>query len=745
MPTITVQTAQGLKEVTIDDAASPEQIEEVADEVAAQFSRPSLSRAQQVAVGQEAALPAAAETGRAAASGIAEGVRRLGGGAKQFAGWLSDIYTGLAEDTGPINVRTKEAKATAAELLRRANADFEAKEAGINMDARGVAAGATELAALGLGGEAALPRATTLLGGIAKNFAAGGIGELLNFKTSDTFAKPGDAAAAGTVSAMLGVAPSVVPATLNGMARRYLAASADRRGETARLAAEAAMPGTVFTVGQSGIPQLQALEKASYNSDLINFYADQSANYVERFAATFDQQLPAGLSAAGAFTATRTRAETALKNLRRNASAAWDAGMAEAQRIADTLVTTPQGAAAAQAGPDAGIRFRDDFGPQLEGGPRRLPPPQQNPRAPPLDTDPENTGRIPIFNLREQLRREIADATDPLANLGGEGALSAGAIAALRGVQQGGSLSIQQYSSLLKGLTRLSRHEDPVRRAAAGKLRDALEADIDVLAREGGPTTNAAVRQVLETRAAYRQMMLQAEAMGNHAAFRMLGYNPQTRRFDDLGDITNQEAYTRFQKLAPERQEAFREFARQNAPELLVAFRQQAVDDVVRRSINPNRAAVDSREDLSLMLDALVHPPGHELAGRLRSPGLWNAEERRRLEGVVDGIRTINNFRPELLRGGTAILPADVAPNIVSMNGIFIARQFARYLTGERGGEFLTDPRLLEGLRIINRSTTGSTVNMAARASLLSWLGTDAEQQYLGEERKALEQPNVGQ
>jgi hypothetical protein len=186
-------------------------------------------------------------------------------------------------------------------------------------------------------------------------------------------------------------------------------------------------------------------------------------------------------------------------------------------------------------------------------------------------------------------------------------------------------------------------------------------------------------------------------------------------------DVTAEQLLGRFQGLSPARQAEARGFMEGHAQPLLAQMKQAAVNDAVQKAGRVGPAS-DSPQDIMRFVDALFDSRNGDM---LRTHGLWTGQELQSINEVRDGLRVIlNNPGPSAGRAGTALMPADVAPNLISRSAIFVARQAARWLTGSQGSRFFTDPTILEYVtRIRNTDGTAQTV---ARTALLQYLHDNA-------------------
>jgi hypothetical protein len=617
-----------------------------------------------------------AQGARNATAGVKEGGRMLWAGLKQFGANTQDAYNlfvkGVPSDyekqirdpaTNALLKRevglletSKAMPVIAEEMLREQLQIAEDREAGINIPARNTAAGATQLGALALAPEAALPRATTMVGGMLKNSAAGGLGGALEFD-----AEPSNNALLGAGAApVLGFVPSVVPAVKNYVGRALAKVSRDGR-TAARLASARKVSDVDFSLAQmTGVPELKTLERAAYDSDQVNFFADQTDKFIADAVKALRQPIKGGQTLEGDFLVARTKAEAALSAQRMNASKGYEDGIAMAEGM--------------------------------------------------------SPGYIQADNLRTAFEGVKKQSEDTLAN-GGKTIISKEFLGELSKVftnpKTGGprALSTQELARTLRGLTVIQKSDDAVERALGSKLREAIDADLDAVAQGGN--IDKATKQLLDTRAEYRRAAQANELLATSASYKLLGVDEPGYGPDEL--------VARLKTFTPEKRGTIRTFMEQNSPELLLSMKDAVVRDAAKRA-QTVREAADSQQSLDQMLDAMFDAKN---GFDMRTAGVWNADELKRIESIKDGMRVIANNRPAVGGAGTPIKPEDIAINLVSRSGIFGARQAVRVLMSTKASQFFLDPRVHARMTKINRSTTGSPVNLMARAALLDLMQTD--------------------
>lgn len=618
-----------------------------------------------------------AQAGRDIMAGVPEGGRRIWAGLKQTGAEIKDAYNlfvkgkpthtenAVRATNGQLIRRenemldsTKTKPVIAEELMRRQLQEAEDVAAGASRTGRNAVAKTVELGTLALAPEAALPRATTLTGGMLKNSAAGAIGGGLEFD-----AQPNSNALIGATAApVFGVVPSLIPAVKNYVGRALARVSADGRTSARVAAAREALPNVDYSLAQvTGVPELKTLERAAYDSKMVNFFADQTDKFVEDAVKVLRQPMKDGQTLANDFVAARARADKNLHDFKQAANINYDNGMAEAARISEKVV----------------------------GGAR---------------------AQVPAFT--EQLKVVAQEARDPIS-AGGQQVLSEKFIRGLQSATAKGNLTMHELARTLKGLTNLHMNGTPVQKAMAKRLHDALDADLDRLAADGALTADDATKQILETRAEYRRAQNLIRELGESGAYKLLGVSEPSASADEL--------VQKLQSFTPEKRASIRDYMESNSPELLVSMKDAVVRDAAKRAATIREAA-DSQQSLDQMMDAMFDAKnGYDM----RTSGIWNAEELKRIEGIKDGMRVIANNRPALGGSGTPIKPEDVAINLVSRHSAFVARQLTRILMSAKASQFFTDPRVYERLTKMRRSTTGSPTNLIARAALLDLMQDD--------------------
>jgi len=648
------------------------------------------------------------------AAGLEAG-KRIWSGFKQVGGNLADMtdalwsgkpYIGpdvrLADGTiirGDGLETSRARKTTAEEVVRRQVAVNEAAEGGLDPDVFNTMSAVGETGAWAVAPEFAGPKAVTMTGAAAKNAWAGFLGATGQFNAADD--KTGDIVLGTTLGPVLGVVPSLAPSVKNylGQALRNAPANAGAAAEgMAR-----AMPNTPVSLAQrTGIPELIALERAAYDSKLVNFFADQTDKAIADIVA---YTRVAGVP--GGDLTRRTQGYAAAMNaklgrLSAQASENWDMGLADVAAMERALIPQP-------GAPKGPTTYVQGGVPQTQG--------------------PVNVGigggrlNMPADNFRSQLDAQLAMARNRVEkNVTPEARQRLEAIDAL--VRKGGKagLSAQDLSSLLKGLNAMGSSGKAGDAAAAHHLRTALFADIDNLAQSGSGAQSDVAQRLLDVRAEYKRAMAAKDALAENEVYKLLSVDSDlSGAAQRRAAPTASELLDGYGRLSPERQVAARAFMETNAPKLLAQMKDATIQRAVRRARSLD-AAPDSRQSLDQLVDNMFDPAN---GYSLRNAGLFSPEELKRFEDVKDGLRIIATNRPGIRGAGTRILPEDVAINLVVRHAGFMARQATRMLMGSQASAIFTNPAIYENLIRMKQSTTGTASNLLARAALLEALQTE--------------------
>jgi hypothetical protein len=557
--------------------------------------------------------------------------------------------------------------------LRQTVQTEEDRARGVNIPDRNAAAGATQLGTLALGPEAALPRATTLTGAMLRTTGAGAAGNLGAFDENNNGTRNQiiNAAAGPVIGGALGLASSLK----NVVGRALVRVSQGTRSGNSFADAVKTIPSlaeNATLTQRTGVPELKTLERSVYDSRMVEHYAKQTDDFVVDAVNALKQPVKDGQNLADDFVAARTKASVALRNMKMNASSGYDRGIEQAKTQASRV--TVGGALA------------------------------------PVPT--------PNFS---QTAAKIVEQARATASRGLAAPLPEKYMAQLQKVAQGGATTPKDLVDVLQDLTALKNdRNNPVGQALAGKMRDALDGDLqkleDMRADPTMPQLDDSVKTILDTRKEYRRAQDAIRQLSDSASYKLLGLNKKTGGVDATAD----DALANLKAMTPEKRDSVRRFLDDNSPDLLVSLKDAVVKDAAKRA-GTVRAAADSQQDLDNLLDGMFDAKnGYDM----RTSGLWNAEELKSIEGIKNGMRTVANNRPTVGSAGTPVKPEDVAINLVSRSAPFIARQMTRVLTGAQGSKFFTDPRVYERLSKINRSTTGPA-GLLARASLIDILNTD--------------------
>lgn len=618
-------------------------------------------------------------------TGIEEGGRQFLGGMKQLGASAQDAYNVLVHGkrareeemitkSDGTRVRLHDLvddsaeKKTIAEEMQRQQVQQEVdRQKGANIPDRNFSAKATQLAAAVGGPEVALPRATTMTGAMLRNATAGNIGNATIFDADG--GSLSDAGIASAAPAVFGIIPALAPAVKNYVGRAFQRLT--NAGRTSPRVAEFAgvMPETAKTLTlaqRTGVPELITLERAASNSDMVNHFADQTDKFANEMVGILRQPVREGQTLSNDFVAARARADHNLKQFKIAASNNYEAGIQEARRIAS------------------------------EGGAGNVIP---------VDTfrDQMRTTFEKVRGLRERGVKSAIFSNRFMNNLEGY-------------FEQKTSLNTRELTDTLVDLTAMQKAKDPLTRKMAGEMRNALDQDLQRIEDTGTFEADDAVKTILETRAEYKRGQQLIGELGDSAGYKLLGVADR--------DVAPDTVLQKFKGFTPEKRAEVRNFLEENSPDMLTTLKQAAVDEVAAGA-KTIRAGADSQTDLNALTDAMFNPKGFDL----RTAGLWNADELKRIEGIKQGLRSIANNRPNVGPAGTPIKPEDIAINAVSQHPAFLARALARVMMSVKGAKFFTDPAIYERLRTINRSTSGGPTNMLARAALLDYLQTDYMEQ----------------
>jgi len=667
----------------------------------------------------EAAREANVQVGKAILPGMAEGGRQLLGGLKQAGAGLNDFFNAFVYGKpyrGP-DVRlpdgaiirggdlesSRHKQETANEILRQVNQKQAFIDTNVDPEIAGKVATGTQLGALAIAPEMIGPRAVTMGGAAVRNTVTNAAAAGLQFDADSS--KGNDILAGAAMGPVFGIVPSAVPAAKNMIGRALTAAAANPRVKSAYNAARRTLKTTDYSLAQvAQVPQVMALERASYNSDAVEFYAKQTDDIVKDFVHAIGENIPAGKNLGNEFIRTRQGMTGALKAAHTNASKGYDEGMAEAKRLADR-VQAPQG-------PASGPRAPETF---TQGVPA-LPENVVDIRTAKA-RGPKPTGaQVPVSNFQSQAAAVFEDARR-VQPAGGR-PLRTDWMRSMESKLAKGHLTVQETADLLKDITALQKMDGPSR-AYRFKLREALERDLDLVEQNAGAATDDAVRTMVETRQEYKRAMQTLDAMQDSAAYKLLGV-----KNDGNLDLTSDQLLGRFKAIGPERQVEVRNFLRDTNHDMLDALRTEAVRDAVRTSQGPLLPAADSRASFEALDDALFD----KNKGVFRTAGLWDRAEGEKLNDIRDGLRLVTAERPFLKGPGTQIKSEDVAINLVARHSGFVARQLTRYLMSSKAHVFFTDPNVRAMLMKVNRTTTGTPTNLLARAALLSYLQDNCDE-----------------
>jgi hypothetical protein len=494
-----------------------------------------------------------------------------------------------------------------------------------------------------------MPRATTVVGALAKNFLSGGIGGALTFDPEGS--KMDDTLGGAGASAAIGLVPSLTPALRNMIGRSLARINSEGRTAARVAAMQSVLPNTKVSLAQrTGVPELSYLEHRAYNLDQINFFADQTDQFISDAAKALQQPLRKGQTLSADAAVMKEAMDDHIKAIKRNASQTYEYGISKAATL---------------AGPDT---------------------------------------TVPIQNFRNQ-NRAVIDEAKSYARVREAPPIKESYITHLEGLLDPSkqAMTVPELSRTLKELTALQSSDDPIAKALGTRLRNqGLEADLDAL--QVVPQTDNAIKTMLDARSEYRRAMQSANVLSDAAVYKL------------LGDATEPAAMIKnLQSYGPSKQEAVRDFLVKHNPTMLHSLRQEVVNDAVQKA-GVIRAGADAQKDLDQFERALFE------GDRFRTSGLWSPAEMKKVDAVKEGLRVIKNTRPNVGSAGTPIAPEDIAINLVSRSEPFMARLVARAFTGTRAADMFTDPTIYAIMTKLDRSTTGTATNLAARAALMSYL-----------------------
>lgn len=629
------------------------------------------------------------EQSEALASGTLEAPKRIAGGLKQFAGGLQDMYNMFVKGKPYYNPETRQyldssavKQATIVEAAREKVSELEAVDAGVNPKLRDTVASIQETAALTAATEAGIARgATTLSGNLIRQATASGAQAALQFDAEGN--KGTDIIVGASAQGAFSTLASLSSAVGNMVARGVGSRVAGSRTEQAVANAAAVLPNFKPTLAQrTGIPEIKTLEQAAYNSALVKTYADQNDQMVQDIASVLQQPVKPGQDLNTDFIRAREVAKVNLDKMVQSRIKLWEDGMSNVKGL------TPK-------------------------------------------TGPRN---IPAQNLVQQFDKENTDMKNVLKNMGTT-SVNAKARIALEGLllpknklkdPTRTGIGVDKFADLLQGFSKLERETtDPSVRAFARRMRGAMDKDVQNLSSYQGPALPA-VQELLQVRTEYQRAAMLEKLMKDSTTYRLLGVGQKK----GAEVPTSAELLDRFSKFPTEMQKQFRAWAEQRSPEILNTMRDKVIKDAVQNSKTITEAR-DSQVSLDQLTDSLFDKNrGYDL----RTSGLWGPSDQAKFEGIREGLRVIANQRTSARGAGTAIKAEDVAINIISRSGPFVARQLARVFYGTKAANFLQDPRAYEYLTTI-RKTSGPT-QLSARMGLMELLQDeyDADSSPLAEE-----------
>ncbi len=676
MPTITVQTAQGPKRVTVDDGATQAQIEEVADMVAEQYARREPARPQEPVVGGAGEMTGTIDmdTARGIAAGAGEALQRGIGAAKQAAGNFADVFTEFVYGTPAVNsprtpvdpANSRGRRATIAELERRTVAKELAAQAGVPTKLRDGAAAvfsAAPWAAAGLVGPMA--RAETMGGAVLKNSVLAAGEASLQFDADGS--RLDDVLGATGLTAGVTAASAALPAGANKVVQSVKTITEGSRAEAAYQQAVAEIGPFFVSLGQrTGIPFIRALESQGFDSQLQEFYAKQAEGIVTRTAELLRQPaLSPSSSLDGAFLAARSKMEGNISGLRQARNQIWVDGANQLKL---------------KAGQGTGYNL------------------------------------LPAGNFRRTAAAIISDARNPLRNITRD-ILPRRVAATLEGVTgKAGPMRVTDAADLLIGINKLTGSGDPQQVALGSRLKDAIYKDLEAV--DPQMYSKEAADAVLKMRDDYARGSALIVGLQDSVTYRMLGLSPTV----DAAPVEPQAMLDAFAGLEPVRQNEVRKWMVRNSPETLLQMRQSLVDSAVRRAgtIGP---ASEAQIDLEKFANALTAP---KEGNAIRGLNLFTPGEQNRLNGIKRALTILKNVaEPNAGKARAPVGLDDVAGVAVSLSPTFFARNIGRILTGNKSSEFLTDPEAYAKLTTYVNTRAGTFSRLeqdGARLALAEYL-----------------------
>ncbi len=618
----------------------------------------------------------------ALATGVPEGLRRVAGGVKQFAGGLQDMYKAFVKGQpyyDPFKRKYEASssfnQATITEKSRQELSRLEAQEAGVNPGLRDAVAATTEQAALGAAAEAGIAsRATTLTGNIIRQGASGAAQSAVQF---DADHNGSDVIVGAAAPAAFGAFAGATNAIRNSAARTLNRLTKGSRTEAAIENAQKVLPNFEASLAQrTGIPEMQTLEQAAYNDRMVKFYADQNDKLVGDISTILQQPLKPGQDLNTDFVMAKATAQGKLDQMVQNRISLWENGMNDVR----TLVPAK--------------------------GPKNVPAQNVVAQFEKERDDMANVLRqMGTSKVNVRARRALEDLLTPQ-----------GPLANLQNPKQKG-IGVDQFSDLLQGMTKLQREStDPSVRAFATRMRRALDKDVLNLQSYQGPALPA-VEKLLQVRTEYQRASELERLMKDSVTYKLLGVGQ--KRGSALP--TSDELVGNFSQFSPERQREFRSWAEKNSPDILNTMRNKTINEALMKSKTITEAR-DSQVSLEQLADALFDPKrGYDI----RTSGLWSPSDQQKFDGIKDGLRVIANARSQGRGAGTSLKAEDVTINLASRSIPFVTRQLTRILFGSKAAQFMTDPRALEYLTTI-RKTSGAT-QLAARMGLMELLQNEYE------------------
>ena len=248
---------------------------------------------------------------------------------------------------------------------------------------------------------------------------------------------------------------------------------------------------------------------------------------------------------------------------------------------------------------------------------------------------------------------------------------------------------------------------DSVNKALAGRLRARLLDDI-ADAGKGPQGQHDAVKLLMAVRANYRAASTAIDEMSATATAAAFGGKklPQGAKLQSV-----------FNSFDPAAQKEVVKLLADSDPGALRALRADVLQTAAKDAMNFSSASVKNPFDIAKFARSV---------GKLRDSGLLNERQVERAMRSVSAARVALN-RLESPIGSLAVLPEDVAINVVSQTPAFVARLVARLLTGRSADALLFSEAGHKALLTVAETGASSAKMTAAVGTLAGMLVSDDE------------------